>query len=84
MIPQAACCRQIKYQAGFLCVCDFEVRKDGFGVVSEKHSWGYKRLEKLSLGLSAMLDRQNATATISLGEREGFIDYHPSQASGIH
>ena len=68
----------------FVCVCDFEVRKDGFGVVSEKHSWGYKRLEKLSLGLSAMLDRQNATATISLGEREGFIDYHPSQASGIH
>ena len=65
--------RTNKVSSSFLCVCVFEIRKDGFGVVSEKHSWGYKRLENLSLGLSAMRDRQNVLPPFSLGKEKALL-----------
>ena len=68
MIPQAACCGQIKYQAAFFVCVSLKSGKMVLGVVSEKHSWGYKRLENLSLGLSAMRDRQNVQPPFSLGK----------------
>ena len=73
MIPQAACCGQIKYQAAFFVCVSLKSGKMVLGVVSEKHSWGYKRLENLSLGLSAMRDRQNVLPPFSLGKEKALL-----------